>query len=298
MEIHFEIENKCLLECRHCSSYATNMGDTKNYCLDDIKNFLKLFEEEKYVFFTGGEPLVHCQIDEILHVLNSEIENITLGIFTTGILEQDGQLYPISKEYAKRLAERGLKICYFSIYSSCAEKHDWMTKKQGSYDLSIESMRNVAAEDIEVKINLVITKKNCKEIDNIIELASSLNCTEVRLLKLIRHGRACECWEDIGLTEQEYRRIVLEVINKYSGIKITASSCPDILPCRPSTNAEGCQAGSNLAYITYEGEVFPCASAKNNKYYKIGNLNELRVVHNYFENINCINQGILCNTIG
>lgn len=282
MEIHFEIENKCLLRCRHCSSYATDCGKTMRYTIKDMIEFLNIFSGRKDIFLTGGEPLLYEQIQTVISELANELQNVSIGAFTTGIIERHGQLCSISKEQAHNLAELGLKMCYFSLYSADADEHDWMTGIDGSYDLTLESIARLIEQNIEGRINLVVTKSNREKVDDIIELAASIGCTEVRLLKLIKHGKAANCWSDIGLTDFEYCGKVKDVVGKYRNIEITAAGCVDILPCRPFKDALGCQAGSQLAYVTYEGDVFPCASVKNNPHHQIGKLGEIETLQKYF----------------
>lgn len=294
MEIHFEIDNRCLLKCRHCSSFATEQGKRMKYSIEEMISFLQIFPEKKYVFLTGGEPLLYEELDDIIFSLKNKLSNISVGVFTTGIIMQQRKLSEISEKRAYDLAVLGLEMCYFSIYSAQAKKHDWMTQNEGSFALTLESIRRLREQNIEVKINLVITKANQEEITDIIALASSLGCTEVRLLKLINHGRAKNCWGDIGITEQEYRENVLKNIHRYKDIKITASSCPDISPCRPFADSRGCQAGSKLAYVTYEGNVFPCASTKNNEDYNIGKIDEIALLKRYFERKSLYNEVALC----
>ena len=294
MEIHFEIENKCLLHCRHCSSFATTDGNAMNYTIKDMITFSKIFHERKYIFLTGGEPLLHERINDIIFFLKRELPDASIGAFTTGIVNHEERWCGISEERAHHLANLGLNMCYFSVYSAREKEHDWMTKNAGSFALTLESIKRMYEQNIEVKINLVVTKKNQEEIGEVIELASSLGCTEVRLLKLINHGRAKNCWGDIGLTELEYRENVLKYSNMYENIKITASSCSDIIPCRPFADAQGCQAGSKLAYVTCNGDVFPCAATKNRERYKIARLNDTMKLKDYFEGRPMINEKALC----
>lgn len=294
MEVHFEIENGCLLKCRHCSSLATKEEKRMNYNINEMINFLQLFSEEKSVFLTGGEPLLHNDLDDIIFSLGYKQNNVSVGAFTTGIVLENGRLCEISEKRAFELANLGLETCYFSVYSTQDKKHDWMTQKEGSLALTIESIRRLRRENVDAKINLVITKMNKEEIDDIIAMASSLGCTEVRLLKLINHGRAKNYWEDIGITDREYREIVLECIHAYKDIKITASGCPDILPCRSFQDSQKCQAGSKLVYITYEGNVYPCACVKNDEKYKIGKINDIEILKKYFNRQDLFRKNALC----
>jgi len=294
MEIHFEINRECLLCCRHCSSFAGDHGDGMRYTIGDMKNFLTLFPQEKHVFLTGGEPLLYDGLDSILSALSGALQAVTTGLFTTGIVSGPGGRCAVRPGQAQRLASHGLEVCYFSLYAPSAREHDWMTGAPGSFDLTLESIRNMRDQGIEPKINLVVSKRNRDELHQIIALASRLGCTEVRLLKLICHGRAAQCWEDIGLTGREYQSCVKDILNTRPDLGITASSCIELLPCRPFDGAQGCQAGSGLAYVTIDGDVYPCASVKNCPRYKIGNIKEIGPVKTYFENRKILNRTALC----
>ena len=297
MEIHFEINHECLLCCRHCSSFAADNGDGMHYTIRDMKNFLMLFHQEKYIFLTGGEPLLYSGLNSVLSSLTDALQPASIGLFTTGIISNQGRLCAIWPEYAQHLASNGLKVCYFSLYALSAPMHDWMTGIPGSFDLTLESIRNMRDHGIETRINLVVNMKNQDELHQIIALASRLGCSEVRLLKLIRHGRAKQCWEDIGLTSQTYQARVMDVLNTNPDIRITASSCIELLPCRPFDDAQGCQAGIRLAYVTIDGDVYPCASAKNCPHCKIGNIKEVESFKAYFEHKKIFNRTALCATL-
>lgn len=274
MEIHFEIENKCLLGCRHCSSYASSCGHKMDYSVGDITSFLNKLKGRKEVYLTGGEPLLYSKIDMLLKELHTEVDDIVLGMFTTGIRGNDEQVEAISEQYAEQLAQNGLKVCYLSVYSCRKEEHDWMTNLEGSFNLTRTSISHLRRAGIEVRFNSVITSKNQNQLLELIELAKNWDATEVRLLKLINHGRAKTCWDTIGVTEGQYRSIVKDILQRNNPVRITASGVVDIIPCRLFYGKNICPAGKELWYITYHGDVYPCASVKNQSYYKLGNIKE------------------------
>ena len=78
MEIHFEIENKCLLGCRHCSSWASGSGHIMDYSVEDMVSFLNKRKGRKEVFLTGGEPLLHPETETLLKRLDTEVEDVGL----------------------------------------------------------------------------------------------------------------------------------------------------------------------------------------------------------------------------
>ena len=271
MEIHFEIGNECLLKCRHCSSDAQVDGVGMQYSINEMIDFIKNVPGENVIFFTGGEPLLCNNYLNLLQRIKKEIPAIVFGMFTTGIVESSEGFTSVSEEYIDELCQSGMRICYFSVYSDNAEEHDWMTGQAGSYILTKASICRFIKKGVDVRFNVVVTKKNIKRIPEIVEMAAKCGVTEVRLLKLVRHGRAKQCWNEIGL-EEEYRDFVKKMMMKKWDIRVTASSCPDITPCRPFPDAVGCQAGSKLLYITFEGEIYPCACVKNNRVYQLGDI--------------------------
>lgn len=134
----------------------------------------------------------------------------------------------------------------------------------------------------------MISKVNKDCMNKILQLASLWNASEVRLLKLIKHGQACFCWNEIGIGEEEYRKAVKEMLSEKHAIKITASSAIDLIACRPIENAIACEAGSKLLYVTFNGDIYPCASVKNNSDFCIGNIRETNRWAQYLEEKNHI----------
>lgn len=265
------------------------------YTSSDIISFLQQLPGEQTVFFTGGEPLLHIQFESMLNAIKQCVPNVTLGMFTSGIFNCVN-LSSVSEEYAQRLASCGLAICYFSVYGS-EEIHDWMTGVQGSYQLTKASMEHLLKYGVDVRFNSVVTQKNKEHIFELIDFASSLGASEVRLLKLIEHGRATQHWSELGISEEEYRQTVHNVLTKCPKIRITASSCTDMIACRPMPDAKGCQAGTRLLYVTFHGDVFPCASVKNNPAYKIGNVKTPIDWNNYWRTHGSFLKSALCSGV-
>lgn len=257
---------------------ASELKEQKKYSEQDMIKLLKGVEGKKYVYLTGGEPLLYTNLDKTLNNLRMQISDISLGMFTTGIVWNSGEARSISEEYARKLADCGLEVCYFSLYSHLEQEHDWMTKLQGSYKMLNESISRFQAVGVETRFNSVVTRKNMFYFNDIIEFAENIGITEVRILKLIKHGRAKECWEEIGVTEQYYKNIIRNALKRKNKLRITASGAIDILPCRNDCKRSICPAGLELIYIVNSGDIFPCASVKRREEFKIGNISEIDIL--------------------
>ncbi len=151
-EIQFELENMCFLDCLHCSSLEMRKHKNLCYSLNDMKNLINLYPDNLYINLTGGEPLLHKELNNVLEELHN-FKNVNLGIFTCGILEKNDKLVPISIEEAKIKHSKGLKRCYISIYSTNEKEHDFITNLPGALNCTKESIRNLKKANIDVKIH-------------------------------------------------------------------------------------------------------------------------------------------------
>lgn len=298
MEIHFEIENRCLLECRHCSSFAQATGNNQEYSVLDMIRFLNLFGSvDKQVFLTGGEPLLHPDITYMIETLKENTCNTKIGLFTSGIVDDGVKLTSVSDELAYDLSTRGVSCCYLSVYCSDAQGHDWMTGVSGSFGLTQQSIRILKKNDIDVRFNTVVTAVNADRIMDIIKLAEDWEVSEVRLLKLIRHGRAIGSWNEIEMNELQYRDLVNRVRRIKTNVNITVSGMEDVIPCRKFCKVGECPAGKKLWYVTYKGEIFPCASVKNNPSFCVGTVSDDMLKNKIMKNTSILSGGMLCRSL-
>ncbi|MBU3201562.1 radical SAM protein [Clostridium estertheticum] len=288
-EVYFEVENNCLLNCKHCSSYSLKGIKQRGYGLEDIKNFLDVLDDPIHVYLTGGEPLLNGNNLEMIRDLNEYRSNLNIGIFTCGIIEKNGILSNISYPEALKLRESGLKNCYVSVYHYDYKKHEEITNLEGSFDLTMLSIKNMLLAGVMVKVHLVINRFNVNCLDETIRVIASLGVQEIRILRIVETGNAIKNWDTIGVSYSEQNAAVVRVINKLHTypIKITVSGFPDLTPCRPFEGAVKCQGGTNVMYTTFEGEIYPCACTKKRDEFSICNISEINKILEYRKSIGC-----------
>ncbi|MFZ2959349.1 MAG: radical SAM protein [Candidatus Ozemobacteraceae bacterium] len=285
-EFQIEIETQCFLNCIHCSSVNLRHVREIQYSPSSISPFLSIFRGRKTVVFTGGEPLANFGLPEIASVLKESVENVSFGIFSSGITFDNGKLISVSASEARRLKNSGIRFAYLSFYHQSPEYHDLITGVPTSFNLTHKTLQSFLTEDIDVKVHLVLNRFNIDDLDKIINHFFSLGILEVRLLRLARHGNAEIYWDKIGIPNKKVNSAVIDILERFEkgpGI-VSISGFPQVMPCRPWAGARGCQAGSRLMFVTHEGEVFPCACVRNRKDLEIGSLSDLSKIREYIEN--------------
>ncbi len=282
-EVHFEIQNKCLLNCKHCSSKRIRMGDCCSYGLKEIKGIVDIINDPIHIFFTGGEPLIDDTTIKYIKELKKYRESLNIGVFTCGLITNDGRINSISKEKANYYKLAGLSTCYISIYDLNEKIHAKITNMEESLKYTLDTIKNFISAGIIVKVHLVLNRYNIERIQKIIKDLEKVGVDEIRILRLVKSGSAIDNWYEIGVDYKYQNNVIKNIINnidKYN-IKISISGFPNEIPCRPFEGAYKCQGGTNVLYVELNGNVYPCACTKSDERFRIGHISQLNLIENY-----------------
>ncbi|MFW5798176.1 MAG: radical SAM protein, partial [Planctomycetota bacterium] len=172
----------CNFKCQHCYQHASKplpdelSWPEKRAVVDElVRNNVPL------IAFSGGEPMMGPHFWETVDYAGRHGLNMNLA--TNGSL--------LTPEAVDRLARSGVRYVEVSVDSVVPEKHDAFRGIEGYWQRSIEGIKNVAA-DARMKVGLAstITSDNIDELDELIELAISLDCDTFFAFNFIPTGRA------------------------------------------------------------------------------------------------------------
>lgn len=282
-EVHFEIQNKCLLNCKHCSSKKIRMGYSCKYGLKEMKSIIDTINGPIHIFFTGGEPLIEDSILNYIRELKKYRESIEIGVFTCGLINSDEGVKSISQEKAIYYKSVGLSNCYISIYDLEEKMHSKITNMKDSLKYTLDTIKNFISVGIIVKIHLVLNKYNIGKIEELIKELEELGVEEIRILRLVKSGSAIDHWDEIGVDYKQQNNVIKNIINninKYN-VKLTISGFPDEVPCRPFDGAYKCQGGTNVLYVELNGDIYPCACTKSDERFRIGHISQIDLIEKY-----------------
>lgn len=74
-----------------------------------------------------------------------------------------------SPEYVQRLADAGLELVHFSVYSCHDKIHDFLTDTPGSWQKLMKSITNALNSGVRVQINTVINHYNQTHLDKTVK---------------------------------------------------------------------------------------------------------------------------------
>ncbi|MFH1050408.1 MAG: radical SAM protein [bacterium] len=146
--VYLEVTDLCNLSCLYCYAETNSKarrklktGDIFNL-IDDLANLGVL-----KIIFTGGEPLLHENIFEILRYTKSK--KIDFSLFTNGTL--------LNEDTVLRLKDLNPQSIAVSLDSNHAEIHD-MTRGKKCYSNVVKGIDLLNREGIPIRINSTILK--------------------------------------------------------------------------------------------------------------------------------------------
>lgn len=183
--LRISLTDKCNLRCIYCM--PPNVRFEKNYINNnlsskDYKFIIKSMSELGItkVRFTGGEPLLHPNLSELIAFTKYECNIDDIGITTNGIGLSD---------IATQLKQSGLRTVNISLDSLKEYKYKTITRG-GCLKEVLKSINTCLRLGIKVKINcVVINDFNDDEIYDFI-LMTKFNPIDVRFIELMPIGEA------------------------------------------------------------------------------------------------------------
>jgi len=199
-QIYFYLTEGCNLKCRHCWIAPKYQSAAASYPALDPDLFRSIIEQAKplglsAVKLTGGEPLLHPQIRELLLVVRSQ--ELRLTVETNGTL-----CTPELAEAMKSTSEN--PFVSVSLDGADAETHEWVRGVEGCFDAALEGVRNLVIAGFKPQIIMSIMRRNKDQMELVVRLAEKLGAGSVKfnlVQPTARGEKMHEALETLGIDE-------------------------------------------------------------------------------------------------
>ena len=269
--ISLETTRHCNLRCRHCYSNAgTPLKD--ELTREEIKSLIDQLSEIGVLSmtFTGGEPLLHPHIFELMEYARKK--PLTVFLFTNGTL--------ITPEVVQKLKELSVFWVSISIDGPDPETHDAFRGQEGAFLKTIRAVNLLREAGISVHAHVSVNKFNYQKMWQILCLFRDLRINEFKILPITYSGRPGEGGGEgtgqksgepqIFVTPQEFRE-AMETIREFE-IKELGKKKEEFTY---SKKLENCGIGSGSLAIKCNGTVVPCPEFDEDV--SLGNIREQSV---------------------
>lgn len=262
--IYFELTSRCNAKCSYCYNSSTSTGKDIPYDkIIDIMRQAYMINSKMDFVLSGGEPLLHANILDILNFACSNNSDVTL--ISNAFLLKKMSLYEI-------LSRCNIQVTIDSLNHI---EHDEI-RGEGSFD-NIENLQNILPNLYNKKriLRVNLTRYNAPYINDFCKFAINNGYTNVSFGFLVNQGRGYGNPLVIDYDIEEDKKIWLEVIHAVKECSETYKN--QILierkNCYPKTGCEliNLKKPSMALRIASSGNTFPCLYFDNEKH-SLGNI--------------------------
>lgn len=241
-QIYFYLTEGCNLKCRHCWIALKYQSLHNTFPSLDPDLFRSIIKQAKPiglsgVKLTGGEPLLHPHILEILKIVRSE--ELRLTIETNGTL-----CTPKMAKEMKTTCEH--PFVSVSIDGADAATHEWVRGVKGCFKAALEGVRNLVNAGFRPQIIMALMRRNKEQMEPVIRLAEQLGAGSVKfnLVQPIARGEKMhKALETLTIEELvELGRWVENALSKTTNLRLIYSHPPAFRPLGRmfGNNGDGC----------------------------------------------------------
>jgi len=248
--LYLHVTFDCNLDCSHCYAEAGS-GRQEHMSVETIFSLCQEASrlEFRQAVITGGEPLLHPQIDEMLDALK-ELRDLVRPM--TVVIRTNLSIF-LTDELAERLME---SVDQIAVSLDGDRSYHDLRRGRGNYDLTVANLENLARTGDRRKISITAVMPVRDAAGNpgrsVQALAKKYGIHRLHFKPLLPLGRAQNLvMEAIPETHWAYFRLEDAVSYGFT----------------PSLS---CGLGHNL-YVEPDGSAFPCYAYKDDKWL-LGNL--------------------------
>jgi len=210
--LHLELTTACNLRCLHCyneSSIDQFSKKNNQVSLSKWKSAIKDAYEMncRRIQFIGGEPFLKRKLMFELINYAKHLGYPSIEVSSNGTLITNADF-----EYLKNI---GVGLA-FSFYSVDYQAHDLITTQKGSWNKTLNTIRNAVKMGIPLRVSVVAMKQNEKDIKRTVDFLKSIGIQNVKSTAIEPSGRGCNTnliTTDI-LSKQVFGRPYFAKINK------------------------------------------------------------------------------------
>jgi SynChlorMet cassette radical SAM/SPASM protein ScmF len=210
--IYFYLTEGCNLACRHCWLAPRYDPKLKNTTFLPVDLFERIINEAiplglKTVKLTGGEPLLHPQIDRLIEIVRKS--ELSLMIESNGIL--------CTPNLVQQLAKFPNCEISISLDGADAATHEAIRGVSGSFDKACKAVTSLSKAGLDPQVIFSVMRSNVDQIEAIIHLAEELGAKSLKfnVILPISRGKNVNSQVD-ALTVSEYIAVGHRIDNELS----------------------------------------------------------------------------------
>ena len=249
-----ELTYRCPLQCPYCSNPLELDRFSRELETDCWKRVLGEAAAlgVVQVHFSGGEPLLRDDLDEL--VSHARAEDLYCHLITSAV--------KADYERLEQLKEAGLDAIQISLQDSRQAENDWMAGAR-SFDIKQSAVQAARQLGFPVTLNIVLHRHNLGQLEEMIQLARQWQVDKLELAHVQYAGWALRNRAAL-LPTAEMVNDAASIVERAREQLAGAMEIVHVLPDYFQEFPKACMHGWGRVFLTVspEGAVLPCQTAR------------------------------------
>ncbi len=183
---YYEVTQACDLVCKHCRASAQSDAHPDELTHDQslaLIDQVASFPRPPIMVMTGGDPLKRADLFELIaHAVGHGLQ-VALTPSATPLA---------TREAFERARNTGVRRLGISLDGADATTHDSFRGWEGSFERTLQMLKNARELDLAVQVNTTVTRRNYHQIDELAELLAKQGIAMWSVFFLVPVGRGVE----------------------------------------------------------------------------------------------------------
>lgn len=268
-------------DCNYSCIWCFESQNCSKSTYMELGNIIKLLHQInelpncRHITFTGGEPLLHPNLLEIINYSHD------LGLHTT--ITSNGSL--LTEGFLNKIKNKTLLS--FAISVDGNEKTHDKIRGQGTFQKALDAIRLCFKQKVSVSSTTTVSKINYDELEQIIPILIKSGCQSIFFQRMRGIGKGLEL-SNLCLNQDENKDVTYKILSlrdQYSNNACLIAYKDPFLNIideqfknsmkdySQKSIVGGCRAGISYLFVTTQGDVLPCPFLR----ISIGNINDIHI---------------------
>lgn len=253
--IYLFLTRKCNLGCKHC--YIEGVGPARDIDFD-LPAIQRLIDQAiphglKKVKVSGGEPFIRKDVLDILNYLDER--NLEIVLETNGTLFEPDTV-------SKLQALRRFTV-FVSLDHANADGHDHFRGLAGSYDKTVQVLKELGQTDIESVVTTTANRNNYDDICDIVDMVIAWGLKRHRTLLNIHPLGNARAHLDNAITLDEAETLISGLLSSphFRSGRAYLTLPPALMPLPLLKDLHTCGWGNSVVGLLSNGDISMCSAS-------------------------------------
>lgn len=180
--IAWEVTRACAFACVHCRADAQHTRDPRELTTNEAKRLIDRIKDfgNPILIFTGGDPMMRPDLFDLIQYATEKGLRCSLTPTATALP---------TVERLQKAKEAGIRRIALSLDAPSSEVHDNFRQVQGSWERTMNILRNAQSIGLSAQINTTVTKHNVGILPEMVKFVEEVGAVQWSVFFLVPTGR-------------------------------------------------------------------------------------------------------------